>query len=794
MKNPPQPSPINEDIYRVYFANANLGLAVTSPAQGWLRVNPRLCEMLGYTEAELTQTNWADLTHPDDLAADEGRFNKLLAGEFDGYSLNKRFIRKDGGVLFSHLTVACERDANGQVQQVLATLSDRGEEEAALSAARISEERFNLLSESTLDGLWDWDLDAGALWLSPSWKAQLGWRDDELPNSFETWDRLIHADDHGRVMQHLQAFTHEPAGVWQETFRLAHRDGGWRQILARGIAVIGADSRLARIFGVHVDITQEREAVVELRAMSQDLERIVKERTRDLSESEARYRNIADYTFDWETWTDAEGKLRYCSPACESMTGHPARDFIADPGLLPRIIHRDDQQAWKEHVARIGMARGVHQVRFRVVWSNNTTRWLERMDQPMLADDGRFAGMRGSTRDITDTYQTQLALEQEKAFIETIFNTTRALILVLSSEARVVRVNPYIEELTGWPVEHVLGRDWIDMMLPEADRDQIRASFSEAFGARRTEGNVNEIMTRDGHLKYISWYDDILPDDSGKPALLVAVGIDVTAQRAAEQALNQALGGLEEKVRERTAALRSAQAALIQSEKLSSIGTMVASLSHEINNPLMGIINYVQFARERSETDVAMILNKADRELHRISGIIGNLLQFARPQTKALGAIRVDEPLRRASDLLAADLRARSITLQDEIPETLPRALADAGNLQQVCLNLLINARDAVMTREQRRIRLRGGEASGSVWIEVMDNGHGIPPGLRSRIFDPFFSTKAAGQGTGLGLSVSWDIIAEFGGVLAVRETGDDGSALRITLPIAATSTDQDGA
>ncbi|ESQ13538.1 MAG TPA: PAS domain-containing sensor histidine kinase [Chromatiaceae bacterium] len=778
-------SPFGDDLYRTYFANANLGLAITSPTRGWLHVNARLCELLGYSRDELKCSSWPELTHPDDLAADEARFKQVLAGEIDGYALNKRFIRKDGSILYSHLTVACERDADGRVLVVLASISDRGQEEAAMEALRISEERFQLLAESTLDGLWDWDIIAGTLWLSPSWKAQLGWRDDELSNSFDTLERLLHAEDREQFVQHLRAFMQEPAGVWQDSFRLRHRDGTWRQIMTRGIAVIDTGNRLTRIFGVHIDITHEREAAAELRAMGRDLERILKQRTRALIESETRYRNIADYTTDWETWTDPEGNLSYCSPACEKITGHGADDFIADPELLSRLIHPNDRTKWREHVERIRTAKNAHQLQFRIIRPDGTRRWLEHGAQAIYAEDGSFAGIRGSTRDITDAQESRLALEREKTFIETVFNTAPAVILVLSPRAQVLRINRYIEQLSGWPVERILGQDWIATMLPESERAQARRRFKRALEGQRMLGEVYPILARDGELKYISWHGELFNDAAGEAPCVVLAGIDVSAQQTAELALKDSMERLEGKARERTAALESAQAALIQSEKLSSIGTLVAGLSHELNNPLMGIINYVQFAREQSTAEVASILAKAERELHRITTIVTNLLQFSRPREMVLGPVDLAEPMRLAVDLLAADLRGRKIRLDNHLPLTLPRALADASTLQQVYLNLLMNARDAVIVRQQRRITLHGGVQHNCVWVDIADNGPGIPAHLLSAIFDPFFTTKSMGQGTGLGLSVSKGIIIGFGGTLAVRDTGDHGTVFRITLAMA---------
>ncbi len=774
------------NLYRTYFEHANLGFALTSPDKGWLHVNPCLCEMLGYSEPELRDLTWVDLTHPDDLTADVAQFARLLAGEIDAYELDKRFIRKDGRIVPTHLTVACERDDNGKVAVALATLTDLTARQAMVDALKLSEERFQLLADSTLDGLWDWDIRADSLWLSPSWKAQVGYRDAELVNAFDTWDGLIHPEDHPRVMEHLRAFLKEPAMVWQDTFRLRHRLGDWRQILARAIVVLGDDDKPTRMFGVHVDITSERQALAELQAMTRDQEHMLRERARELAASEVRYRNIADHTFDWETWIDADGELRYCSPACERITGHPATAFMTDPGLMERIIHPRDHRRWQAHMQQVVHQRQTQSLTYRILRPDDTERWLERMDHPILSEQQEYVGTRGSTRDITNTRAAQHALEQEKTFVETVLSTARAIILVLDTDARIVRVNPYIAQLTGRTADDLIGRNWIDTCLPERDRAQIHEVFRNALNEQHTSGYINPILAADGSLKDISWYDELIRDEDGSPRYLVAVGIDVTDQRRAEQALREVNEQLEDKVRLRTRDLEAAQAAMIQSEKLSSLGTLVAGLSHEVNNPLMGAINYVEHVRDHSPPELAEILDKADRELKRIGTIARNLLRYARPNSETLMPVDLREVAHRATDLLAADLRARHIQVIDQIPTSLPQAQGDLGALQQVCLNLLINARDAVAESERREIAIRGGEAPGAVWLEIADTGHGIPEKLQSAIYDPFFSTKPPGKGTGLGLPISLSIVDSLGGRLELCETGAAGTVFRMTLPAVA--------
>ena len=791
------------DIYRLYFEQANQGFAITAPDTRWMEVNAALCRMLGYTEAELRRLTWVDLTHPDDRASDLREFRRLLAGAIDGYQLDKRFLRKDGSVLHARLTVACARDGGGRVRQVIATLLDRSEEHRLIEALTLSEERFRLLADSTLDGIWDWDLKAGTLWLSPSWKAQLGYTDDELRNHFDTWSGRLHPEDHSGVMDHLQGFLADPAEIWQETFRLRHKDGSWRRMMARAIAVLDAEHRVHRMLGVHVDITEERRAVEQLKAWSRDLELVLKVRSRELAESEARYRNIADHTFDWEIWTDADGELRYCSPACERISGYPPTAFAEEPALMSAIVEPDDRPAWDRYLAALRAARpdapAQTSLSYRIRRRDGEIRWLERFDRTMTTDEGAFAGLRGSIRDITEIRVAQRELERQKTFVEAVFGTARAMILVLSPTAEVVRVNAHVEAVTGWRPEELVGRNWIEVSVPPQDRARIYALFERAFYRERTSGLVTAIQTKQGALRQLCWYDEVLADEQGQPGLLVTVGIDVTEQLATEEALRRLNDELEQKVAERTRELTLATAAMVQTEKLSSLGTLVAGLAHEINNPLMGLGNYVQYARDHSDGRVRELLGKADHEIGRIAGIVDNLLQYARPADDA-GSEAVDliAVARRAAELVAAELRRCRIVLYDRLPAGLPAVQADAAALQQVLLNLLINARDALdarcaagTSREGAAppwIALEAGTVSGAggqidrVWIAVIDNGVGVPAELRGRIFDPFVSTKPRGAGTGLGLSVSDGIVRGFGGSLTLVSTGAGSTSFRVEL------------
>lgn len=654
--------PTTNGLFTRFFRCADLGLAITRPDATFEAVNPTLCRMLGRTEHELKETNWQTLTHPDDLDRDLSLFNRVLVGGIDSYELQKRFLRNDGSTLHAQMTLAVERDEAGTPQRFFATILDRGAEQTALEALHLSERRFRLLTESTLDGVWDWDIAGNTLWLSPSWKAQLGYSDEELENSFATWDKLLHPEDHPRVMGHLQNYLADPSAIWQETFRLRHREGGWRQILARAIPVFGDSGPPIQMVGVHIDITAEREALSELRALSQDLEQRLKRRTEQVKAA-------------------------------------------------------------------------------------------------------------------------QHELEDERLFVQVILNTARALILVLDSQAQIVSVNPYIETVLGWEPKHLVGKNWITTCLPEAARAPVRAVFHRAFTEERTQGYENQVLARDGTVRYVRWYDDVIRDDTDQPCFLVAVGIDVTDELKASQALAKLNQQLENKVRERTRTLEAAQATMIQNEKMASLGTMVAGISHEINNPLMALTNYVDYARDKTDGRVHDILDKAAGQSRRIGDIVNGLLNFSHPSNTQLGQIDIAASLNSAVALIHADLREHGIDLGNRVPADLPPAIAESGALQQVFLNLLTNARDALLGTTERRIELRGGTLDRTVWVEIADSGPGIPAANRDRVFDPFFTTKQPGKGTGLGLSVSQGIIHALGGTLTLQAPDAHGAVFRVSVP-----------
>jgi signal transduction histidine kinase/DNA-binding response OmpR family regulator len=239
--------------------------------------------------------------------------------------------------------------------------------------------------------------------------------------------------------------------------------------------------------------------------------------------------------------------------------------------------------------------------------------------------------------------------------------------------------------------------------------------------------------------------------------------------------------------------LKSTQAQLLQAEKLSAIGQLVAGVAHELNNPLTSVIGYAQLLeedmRDRGEVrDVGGLcrdLRRIAEESERAARIVRNLLAFARRQTAARAPQDVAELFSRVISLRAYELRLNGVELEADFQPGLPAVVADSGQMQQALLNLLLNAEQAMRGRPVRRLRVgaRFNPLPSVVELFIADTGHGIDAGNLTRIFDPFFTTRDVGEGTGLGLSICYGIVRDHGGQIDVESTVDVGTTFTVTLP-----------
>jgi two-component system NtrC family sensor kinase len=270
---------------------------------------------------------------------------------------------------------------------------------------------------------------------------------------------------------------------------------------------------------------------------------------------------------------------------------------------------------------------------------------------------------------------------------------------------------------------------------------------------------------------------------SAEVNLLVSVGNQIAASIEKMLLLDETRRAYEN--------LRRTQEQLLQSEKMAAIGQLISGVAHELNNPLTAILGYSQLlaSSEYVNDRGAEFVGKLHKQAHRTHRIVNNLLSFARQQKPERLPVRVNQVVEDTISLREYDLRVNNIQIHCDLAPNLPLLGADANQLQQVFLNILNNAVDAILEHSDRGdIWIRTGTEDGRILIEFVDSGLGIQD--THRVFDPFYTTKPVGKGTGLGLSICYGIISEHGGEISVQNVPPRGAAVQVTLsPLPPTGT-----
>ncbi|MFG1350209.1 PAS domain S-box protein [Xanthobacter autotrophicus] len=419
-------------------------------------------------------------------------------------------------------------------------------------------------------------------------------------------------------------------------------------------------------------------------------------------------------------------------------------------------------------------------------------RYLEEVISPYRVDlTGPVVGCFGVGRDLTDmkrqemeiVRRTQAQMEAE-AYHAAIVGTALDGIVVVDDEGIVVDFNPAAEQIFGYRKEEAIGRSIAELVIPPEFHAAHLAGMRSylASGITRVIGQRLELpaLLADGTRIPIELA--ITDVTRGERRLFAAHMRDLRATKRAEEEIK----------RQRNA--------LHQKEKLAALGSLLAGVAHELNNPLSVVTGQTMLLREQvlKEANVRSgglpslekVVQRCDRietAAHRCARIVRSFLDMARQREAERRATNLADVAREAVELLGYNMRASGVKVVLTIEPGLPRLMLDAGQIHQVLLNLLVNAQQALEeTAGDRRVTVSVASDTdrGAVMIKVADNGPGIAENIRSRIFDPFFTTKPQGVGTGIGLAVSRGLIEAHGGTLELGAGPDGGAQFTIQLPL----------
>jgi PAS domain S-box-containing protein len=391
---------------------------------------------------------------------------------------------------------------------------------------------------------------------------------------------------------------------------------------------------------------------------------------------------------------------------------------------------------------------------------------------PVVDRSGVVTGLRWLVRDNGPRQRAATALWQERNFISAVLDTTAALIAVLDTRGYIVRFNRACERVTGYTFAEVSNAPFWEILLRPDETAGVKEVFSNLMAGHFPNQHENCWTTKDGRQRLIRWSNTVLHDVDGAIEYIVATGVDITDQRAAEE---QA---------------RRQQQALTHSMRVSTIGEMASGLAHEINQPLTAIASYAQGCLHRVESGDTALRPLVDTVRHiatqaqRAATIVQHLRYFVAKAEPHRVDTDLNGLIRDAVSFARTESAHGGCDVSLELG-SIPPVVVDDIQIQQVVLNLLRNAFDSLAgtPQGQRRVQVRtllnNQQEAETI---VSDNGPGLPPEAAARLFEPFYTTKP--QGMGLGLAICRTIIEDHGGRLWVVPGGTVGADFHFTLPL----------
>ena len=380
-------------------------------------------------------------------------------------------------------------------------------------------------------------------------------------------------------------------------------------------------------------------------------------------------------------------------------------------------------------------------------------------------------------QDITERKQIEKELRTSHGYLDRILNSMVEVLMVVDTDYNIININRSFLEYYGGKRRDIIGRkcyEVLHMLSEPCSAAQRRCPLQTVLRTGRPFHAEHTYETVEGQELIFEVSMFPLVGSAGNIEAVVEMQHDITESKRAEEERGQ----LEQK----------AQLA----SRLASVGEMAAGIAHEINNPLTSVIGYSQLLSDRDDIseDVRMDLKAIDEGAQRVAGIIKRLLTFARQTRPERTLASVNELITNTLDLRAYHLRTNNIKVTTELATDLPITTADPAQLQQVFLNIIVNAETAMkLARGKGKLLIKTEEVNGTIRISFKDNGPGIARENLARIFDPFFTTREVGQGTGLGLSICHGIIAEHKGRIWVESEMGKGSTFIMELPIVIEST-----
>ena len=619
--------------------------------------------------------------------------------------------------------------------------------------------RYRFALEAANEGLWDYNAKTGVWFFSPRFYTMLGYEPGEFEPTFERWQRLLHPDDRTKATGKVSDCITGRAETCHTSFRLRAKSRSWRWIECRGrVMERDAEGSPSRVVGTHVDITEQRRMEEALRS------------------SREMYRTLVEYQGEGVGFVDENEVFSFANRAAEQIFGLPPGQMIGRN--LKEFTNADQFQKVVDQTRRRKSGhKDTYEMEF--IRTDGERRYLLVTATPRFDKDGRYLGAFGIFLDITDRKRAENALREGEERYRLLIESLPLGVGILQDE-EIVFANETAVRMLGYThKDDLVNRDALEPLEP-AERERIVETLADLRNGKTTEPVRYVTLARHRNGRQI-------PVEAvatrivyqGRPALQIC-WMDLSEREQAEKDKAR----LEEQLR--------------QARKLESIGRLAGGIAHDFNNLLTPIVGFSELsllslpAADPLRSDMEHIYDAGKKA----QALTQQLLAFGRKQMLRVEVLDINEIVGAAHSMLRRLIR-ESVEIDLELEPAGGRVRADPTQVQQILLNLALNARDAMAGGGRMVIRTGNATLDESdldtdteakpgpyVVLSVADTGRGMDEETQSRIFEPFFTTKPRGVGTGLGLSIARRIVDQHGGVLGVKSEVGKGTTFRVELPL----------
>jgi len=732
----------SEEKYRTLVENADIGICrVTPGAEGrHLEVNPAMSRMLGYSREELLEKSIAEMYLDP---ADRKRVSDEICarGSFKG-EINLR--GKDGTPIVVYLTGTAVRDEKGEVKYIDTILEDITERKQAQEELQRRQEQLQRILDSSGESIVFIDLKGIIIETNQRTAEMFGYTSREELRGKNALE-LIAPRDHERIKANMARVVKQ--GITLRNVEYAgHRVDGSEFPIELSTAVLrDASGKPIGHVSIASDITERKKAEEALR------------------ESEEKFRTFTE-SAPVAMMIYQDYRCVYANAAAERITGYSAEELSSL--RFWDFLHPDFRRMAIE--GGKAMERGEEPPKrseFRIITKNGEERWLDSRLEVI-----KYQGKRAvliSAMDITERKQAEQALRESEERYRVTFETTGTALAIIEEDTTLSLVNSRFEELSGYSKEEIEGKkSWTEFVKDDLEKMKEYHHLRRIREGLAPSSYEFRFVDRYGRVKDILLTIAMIPGTRKSIASL----LDITEHKQAARRQRQ----LEKE--------------LNQASRLAAVGELASGVAHEINNPLTAVIGFSELLMSRDiPEDVKQDVRIINENAQRVAQIVKNLLTFARQSKPGREYVDINSLVSRVLELRTYELRSSSIEVISQLAPDLPQTIADPGQLQQVFLNIIINAEQAVKeTRNTRRLLVETKQVGNFIRVSFKDTGPGIPPENLDKIFDPFFTTKEVGEGTGLGLSISYGIIKEHKGRIYAKSKPGRGATFVVELPIIA--------